>query len=208
MKWVVLAAAAMIVCTQAARASSCSDDYSISFSISPISGVGVQPALVTGDICTNGTTGPLDQSDIVSWNLTLSNSWNNQTPDFSLSSTNPNDSVQLDLLNASSPFDATANGLTWDFGDPGPGAYAILYFQDDSTSNYIALYDYDYGGEFTDYSYGNSQVANYGPTESGIVNLTLVPQTPVPEPASLVLLVSGIAGLGLMRRRQARTARG
>jgi hypothetical protein len=201
MKWIVLAAAALCICTQAAHASPCATDYQISFAIPDSSGVNVPPALVTGDICTNGTIGALMSNDIVGFNLTLSDSWNSQTPDFSLSSTNPNDSVTLDLLKAGSQLQATANALTWDFKDLNTGAYAFLQFQDSSSTDYITLYDYP--GFFTGYSYGTSQVGNYGPTESGKVILGRVP-----EPASLVLLISGIAGLGFVRRRQELPNRG
>lgn len=199
MKWLLIATAALCISTQAAHASSCVTDYPISFAIPDSSGVNVPPALVTGNICTDGTTGTLAGSNIVSWNLTLSNTWNTQTPDFTLSSADAGATVDLYLSNASSQLSATADQLTWNFQDLNPGVASLSF--SNSTKDYIALYDYS--NLFIDYSYGNQSVANYGPTESGIVNLT-----PVPEPASLVLLTSGIIGLGFVRRRQEHPAQG
>ena len=104
------------------------------------------------------------------------------------------------VANVASPLSATATDLTWNFADPGSGKYADLVFEDTSSNNFVAWYNYDFSGPVTTNAYGNTQTSgSYGQPQSGPV----VFGSFVPEPGSLVLVVSGLAGLFAVRRRQA-----
>jgi hypothetical protein len=189
----------LLLGANAARAATCAIDYQVNVPIAS-NDPSVTPASVTGDICTDGTIGTLAQSDIVSWNLSLSNSWNPQISDYSLSSSLSTATLNLYLNNVASPLSATPTQLTWDFFDPGAGNYAELYFSDSSSNNFVAWDNFHSSGPVTTNSYGNTQTsASYGTPQSG-------PQlvgTAIPEPASALLLLAGLAALPPLRRRKA-----
>jgi hypothetical protein len=147
---------------------------------------------VTGTIQTDGNLGTLTTADIISWNLLL----NDGSQSFDLAGPNASNAAQVQGLS----FTSTANGLFFNFsannGD-------FVEFRDPATfptTNYLCLQDSkaqcssDPSAFVIHVDSDNEQIT----TESGNVEIA----TAVPEPASIALLVAGLAGLSFFRRRK------
>ena len=191
MRLSVMAAGAAILLAlggPAADAGTCVTDYAINF--------GIGGANVSGDVCTDGATGVLSASNIVSWSLALSNSQNPLVTNFSISSSTGG-SVAFYISGTTSQLSATSTQLTWNYVDPGLGNYAGLSFN--GASNYIAFYD-DHAGpsDILSPAYGTTQSITYGQGASGPFAIGRT----VPEPASMALLGAGLFGIATVRRRK------
>ena len=202
MRHVLLAAAlTLLLPTAGAEAASCVTDYQVNVSIVDPASLTTPPATatVTGNVCTDGTLGTLAQNNIVSWKLTLANSWTPGIVPFTLDSSVSGNTMRLALSGVASPLSATATDLSWNFADPGSGNYATLTFEDTTSTNFIAWNNQYFSSALTDYSYGAfNNAASYGSTLSG----PIVFGTTVPEPLSTALLGSGLACLIAVRRRR------
>lgn len=157
---------------------------------------------VTGTITTDGTTGVLFDTNVLSWDLSLSDG----TSSIVLT---PSNSIDTSL--SSGWISATPNALTFDFagagyasfGQTGPTGSSVCWSVSSIVCNvsgqtapgvYIEI-----GG--TDPNYQFAAPSSFA--LSGTV-LTVA----VPEPASGLLLTPVLAALGLIRRRAARTIEG
>ena len=141
MRHVLLAAAlALLLPTAGAEAASCVTDYQVNVSIVDPASLTTPPATatVTGNVCTDGTLGTLAANNIVSWKLSLANSWNPLIGSFTLDSAQSSAAMALSLRGIANPLSATATDLTWNFADPGLGNYAELTFSDTTSTNFIA----------------------------------------------------------------------
>jgi hypothetical protein len=152
---------------------------------------------VTGTIGTDGHLGILAMADITSWDLLLSDGSNT----FHL--TGPSGNSNFLFSGSGNSFTATANGLFFNFSNTtGPGDYV-----DFIASPVVGVGDYlclqDTNGKCS--SNPSDFVVEVNPDsrqimpEVGVVQIA----TAVPEPASIALLIAGLAWLGFFRRRKA-----
>ena len=151
---------------------------------------------ITGDIATDGNLGNISQGNVVDWNLLFNNGTSN-----------------IDLTTADSYFDqglvltATATQLAITF--PGGGNTGILDVEGNGYADSNAQLDFgvEYisrGGYYLGYEYakiGNDWQYSYADPGSTQV-IGAVPTSATPEPSSIFLLVSGLAGMGGMIRRK------
>ena len=167
---------------------------------------------LVGTITTDGNAGPLSLTDIVDWNLTMSNPSNYTSVNF-LGPLSGSNSVlyqdvppTYDLLSASPTGlfynDIPSGGTTnfWSFGE-GVSFFGIISYGDDEflapaldgVGDYIAQYPISNGQQF-----------------AAICSITAVCATtpPTPLPAALPLFAAGLGALGLFgwRRKRKNTA--
>jgi hypothetical protein len=148
---------------------------------------------VTGSIQTDGNTGTLTLADITNWNLVL----NDGSRTFTLSS--PPNANNADLLVGTS-LTATASGLFFDFSTHNGSFVEFKNPATGSALNYLCLQDASgaCSSNPSDFVIRVDPDSLIFASESGKVEIA----TAVPEPASVALLLAGLAGLGFLRRRK------
>jgi hypothetical protein len=157
---------------------------------------------VTGDIVTDGSTGTLLSSDVVDWNLLL-------TEGPSIFDLTPADSS---LIDGGDPLSATTSAtldeLLFNYtlteyvafiDQPGgPGTTVLGQFCLQSTEGEC---DFIVDGPDDDFCIGSScQTASETGTQ--VIGTAEVPETPVPEPSTLALLGAAVGMLAALRRRR------
>jgi hypothetical protein len=149
---------------------------------------------VTGTIQTDGHIGTLTTADILNWTLHL----NDGTNTFDL--VGPQSASNAAEVDGTS-FTATASGLFFDFGANNGDFVEFRNPASFPTSDYLCLQDVQAkcSGDSSDFVLRVSPDGEQITRESGNVEIAEV----VPEPASSALLIAGLAGLGILRRRKA-----
>jgi hypothetical protein len=152
---------------------------------------------VSGTVTTDGTIGVLQSSNILSWNLQLTD---NFRPAFNVDLTPANSGIWFDTGNGLS---ASATGLSFDFSLAG----AVFIIQG-TTFGFSSGYQYfcfqaTTGPCLT----GETIVPDYyavdGVLATGLSGSTPLDPTPaVPEPSIFAMASVGFAGLGLLARRR------
>ena len=147
---------------------------------------------ITGDIATDGNLGNISQGNVVDWNLLF----NNGTSNIDLTTADSYFSNQFDLSAT-----ATQLALTFPYG----GNSGILSFDGNGAALDFGIeYIPRDGGYYLGYEYakiGNDWQYSYADPGSTQV-IGAVPTSATPEPSSIFLLVSGLAGMGGMIRRK------
>jgi len=171
--------------------------YNISFTV----GTGS----VNGTIQTDGAIGILAGTDITSWNLLLTEG----STSFDLTPLNSN----VQTLNNSLPnvdFTATATTLSYDFSGP-DGNFLIFRNPLFGSVNYVCFEDLIHrctsglASPTGDIDVATSSKAPQLLDLSGVQVVATTGVTQTPEPGSLLLLGSGLLGLGPIKRRLARS---
>lgn len=149
-------------------------------------------------ITTDGVIGTLSDSDIVSWNIALSDSSG------SIDLTPSNSQVDIYQGRPGPALTATPTQLLFDFTP----TYSWLLFESEiggSGAFWCAGGAGCFPGNSTAPAIGLSTVPGENPVEleaeSGVVAIASV----VPEPSAWVLMIAGVAGVGLMSRRARKT---
>ena len=143
---------------------------------------------ITGTITTDGTLGTLGTADIVGWNLT-------STEGASSLILTPSDSQ---VLFGGNDLTATPTALTLDFSNVN---YGYLDFAATSPSVGYAVWVAGYVPGAYGYIAANA-IDNSPPDETyEFVSGSQEIATATPEPSSLLLLSSGLVGLGFMKRK-------
>ena len=198
----------MLVGTQAQAGITYTVNETITGPLNGIAGNPTQTDSVVGTITTDGTIGVLHSANLTSWNLNLkdvTNSVNN------IDLTNSNSLISLDL---GSVLNANATNLSFDFTGTGafsfqadnPGLYSGYHYWCLSNGETWACLNGNSmapGNVYAGYSGDDLVVAATG-TQGQVGNSPLNQEgstSPVPEPATMLLLGLGIAGLARVRRK-------
>jgi hypothetical protein len=157
-----------------------------------------------GSVTTNGTTGVLQSTDILSWNMTVSALIGSLT----YSSSDPGSELNL----VGSGLFAQASGLFWDWNaDPGFLSFDSHSFAD-TTPPYADVLFVNQGlvlGQLVNYLFVDLRVdednysdSGYGRLGVGREQIGITSETPLP--AALPLFASGVGALGLLGWRRKR----
>jgi opacity protein-like surface antigen len=150
---------------------------------------------ITGDIATDGNLGNISQGNVVDWNLLF----NNGTSNIDLTTADSYFSNQFDLsatatqLALTFPYGGNSGILSFD-GNGAALDFGIEYIPRDG-GYYLGYENARLGSDFVTYGYSPLSTLVIGTAEE-------IPTSATPEPSSIFLLVSGLAGMGGMIRRK------
>jgi hypothetical protein len=152
---------------------------------------------VSGTLTTDGTIGVLQSSNVLSWNLLLTD---NLRPAFNVDLTPANSGIWFDVGNG---LTASATGLSFDFSLAG----AVFIIQG-TTQGFGSGYQYfcfqaTTGPCLTGETIVPDYYAQDGVLATGLTGSTpLAPTPPIPEPSILAMESVGFAGLGFLAYRR------
>ncbi len=151
---------------------------------------------VSGTITTDGTTGILQPSDIVSYNLQLND---NLRPAYDVDLTPANSGIVEDTGNGLS---ASATGLSFNFSDAG----AVFAIQGTTHGFYSGYQYFCFQATSGPCAAGETIVPDYyavdGVSATGLSGT--LPLSGVPEPATWATMLLGFASIGFAAYRRAR----